>query len=105
MKVINSFMNLMKSVPFSLRERVVIVSCIIIVVSPWFLMLLIVNRVPFRFRVRAPVLVITVFVGVPQLTTSMTRVFFTFRALHVVTSLVFQHNVATCTILTLTPES
>jgi hypothetical protein len=84
MKIINIYMNLMKSLPFSLRPRVVGEWFIAIVVSPWWTMLLKVDRVALRFRVRMPVIAFTVIVGIPKLATPPTRVLFTFGTLHVI---------------------
>ena len=83
-------MNLMKSLPFALRPRVVGEWFMAFVVSPWWMMLDIVDRVARRFRVPLPVIiatlshVLTVVVGIPKLATTPTRVLFAFGTLHVI---------------------
>ena len=61
-------------------------------------------RVPWSFFSVIPVFYSSILVGVPELTTTPTREFFTRGTLHVVAGFVLKHNVAACAFLTLAPD-
>jgi hypothetical protein len=62
------------------------------------------NRVIFVFFITIPVVVLSIVVSLPQLTTSPTRELTALRALHVVARVVLYHGVSTSTVPSLAPK-